>query len=448
MYGEKATLEGPERKHYKMILESTQERLWYAQAFVHLLPCPPGFKLDNGSCVCAGTYGGRVFCNQKAQEAKLVKGLWMGVYNDSYYTALCAYFEGYPDAQRLITLPNNSKELNEKLCIHNRTGFMCGECAEGYGPAVNTDYHHYVNCSKTQLASSIAKYVAYIYVPMIAFFTFLIVFDIRLADGAAVAYIIFCQLVLRSFSLDADGLIPLRFFTAHSNTIVSAYKIPYGIFNLKFLEQATPLICFSSTFHALKRLALKYCAAFFPTINIVIVVLFVKLKNYCRTVCHVKEPPKFLRQQERSIGEALLPAFVSFLVLSYSKFANVSMFLVFITPLIDEDGTVHGDKRFVYLAGQYSSTDVEYFPYLALAIFDLCTFVAIPPLLLLDYPLRGLEWIISKSRRLRRIYPMIKIHIFLDHFQGCYKHNMRFFAGLYFLSSLHHVSFAPPCCRD
>ena len=28
---------------------------------------------------------------------------------------------------------------------------------------------------------------------------------------------------------------------------------------------------------------------------------------------------------------------------------------------------------------------------------------------------------------------MIKIHIFLDHFQGCYKPNMRFFAGLYFL---------------
>lgn len=34
---------------------------------------------------------------------------------------------------------------------------------------------------------------------------------------------------------------------------------------------------------------------------------------------------------------------------------------------------------------------------------------------------------------LRRIYPNDKVHLFLNMFQGCYRTNMRFFAGLYFL---------------
>ena len=47
--------------------------------------------------------------------------------------------------------------------------------------------------------------------------------------------------------------------------------------------------------------------------------------------------------------------------------------------------------------------------------------------------MRAFEWAISRTNFLWRFYPVDKVHVLLDTFQGCYKNKMRFFAGLYFL---------------
>jgi hypothetical protein len=64
------------------------------------------------------------------------------------------------------------------------------------------------------------------------------------------------------------------------------------------------------------------------------------------------------------------------------------------------------------------------------------TFVVIPPILLLDYPLRMLERLLRQCPLLWKLYPSGKIHILLDAFQGCYKDRYRWFAGLYFIFRL------------
>jgi hypothetical protein len=70
------------------------------------------------------------------------------------------------------------------------------------------------------------------------------------------------------------------------------------------------------------------------------------------------------------------------------------------------------------------------------AVLVFLTIVAVPPLLLFDYPLRIFEKIIGKINCLQRYYPKAKIHVLLDTFQGCYKDRYRWFAGLYFLFRL------------
>ena len=132
----------------------------------------------------------------------------------------------------------------------------------------------------------------------------------------------------------------------------------------------------------------------------------------------------FFRKWSRRIGNALLPSFASFLLLSYTKFSITSSSLV---RYIELDG-----ERRLYFAAQYRIDDSRYFQFIPGALI-LCTFVAITPILLLDLPLRGIEWIVGKSVFLTRIYPSTEIHILLDTFQGCYKKNARFFAGIYFL---------------
>lgn len=440
VYGE-TSVNGQENSTYHMMLESTGQRVWYADVYVDLQRCPPGYTFKDDMCMCGGNYGGTVICNIKAKEVHLSKHLWMGLYNDSYYTIECPPKHCLSSGKsRFITLPNSSDALSKEICTPNRKGFMCSECSEGYGPAVNSETFDCVNCTDINLTANIAKYVASIYLPLVVLFTILIVFDVRLTTGPANSFILYCQVVSSAtFGLDADGRITLQQFSTHYRKYDSAYKFPYGIFNLEFIENYIPSLCLSSSINTLMVLCLDYCVAILPLIMIIVVLTIIELKGRCCSVREISLAPKsynFLQSKIRNIGAALLPAFASFLLLSYTKFSTVSTYIVATRSLIDENGDMLRQPQFVYLAGQYKSTDEEYQPYFVTAIVVFCTFVAIPPLLLLDYPLRAVEWVILKSRHIRRIYPTVKIRIFLDTFQGCYRKNMRFFAGIYFLFRL------------
>ena len=137
-----------------------------------------------------------------------------------------------------------------------------------------------------------------------------------------------------------------------------------------------------------------------------------------------------------AIGDALIPAFATFILLSYTKFSLTSSFLSVQQSFHDANGTTVGEER-AYFAGQYSVHEWKYIVFYYMpAILVFLTFVAIPPLLLLDYPLRWFEMALRKVPRLWRHYPKDKMYIIIDAFQGCYKNKWRFFAGLYFIFRL------------
>ena len=430
IYGEKTAVLGLERSSYFISLDSVGERRWYADVVIDLLPCPPGFKAaEDGVCICSNTYAGSLSCNFKAKEAHLSINAWMGLHNDSYYTAPCPpkYCKTYTSSERFVRLPNSSEALSERLCAPHRTGVMCGECTKNYGPAINLETFECVNCTDINLAANIAKYVASSYIPLVTLFMILILFDLRLTTGPANAFILYCQVASSTF-------IPNSIQSCYD----AIYQAPYGIFNLNFVENYIPPICFSAKFNTLTILLLDYLVALSPLMLILLVLLLLKVQE--RTCCNVRKISygysKLLRNKGRSIGEALLPAFASFLLLSYTKFSTISAYIMATRFLTDEDGNRLDQPQLVYLAGQFTSNDGDYYPYFVTALFVFCTFVAIPPLLLLDFPLRALEWLVSKSRHFERIYPSIRIHILLETFQGCYRKNMRFFAGLYFIFRL------------
>ena len=78
-----------------------------------------------------------------------------------------------------------------------------------------------------------------------------------------------------------------------------------------------------------------------------------------------------------------------------------------------------GDRP--YFAGQHRFSDLSYIlPNVIPACIVLVTFIAIPPILLLDYPMRWIESAIFKSPALTRWYPKVGIGIVLDAFQGCF----------------------------
>ena len=436
-------------KNFTLILNTAGNRVWYVNMTVELEQCPPGFhtssETSNGTCRCLNLnsplplFGGALKCNSSSISAILQNTYWIGVLNQTPVVGHCPPGFCYADPKKVFhDLPPSVSHLNSSTCERlNRRDILCGECLPGYGPAVNSETYECIQCNNTNIAVNAIKYVLSVYLPLFALFTVIIVFNIRLTTGPANAFILYSQVIASTFDLGADGQIPL-YLIPESDRLVKAYSIPYGIFNLEFLESVIKPLCLGTSLNALDIIHLEYLVALFPLLMIIFVVVFIQLKSCCRVnCCRLPRARAWLGlNRQWRIGEGLTHAFAAFVLLSYTKFSLTSSYLVTTQPLVDVHGRYLRPHR-VYYNGHYAADSQEYvLKYYLPACIVFATFVAIPPLLLLDYPMKCFEACIRKVRCLRRLYPAVKVQILFDTFQGCYKNNMRFFAGLYLIFRL------------
>ena len=423
--------------------------------------CPPGLTVpantaSNDTCQCPGpdSYGGQVKCsivqdgNDYNDEVDVRNGIWIGNISDSNLTLFvgdCFYYCRANNKGNFYSLQNVSMaELDSYVCgVNHRTGVLCGECVEGYGPAVNTWDFSCVACNDSGIARRTVKYFFTTYVPLFFLFLAIIVFKVRLTTGLH-AFVLYAQMISSAFDVSAaEGISLNTAFSKHEiQRLLGAYYFVYGIFNLEFFSYLLKPYCLTQSFNNLDILQLQYGVALFPLIMIIAVFLFLKLnesgffsrctRRFQSQTTNTPEGEGRVRSGWR-FTDNLLHAFVAFTLLSYTKFTTSSTFILTLTTLFGEDGKpVEGSR--VYLAGQYRIDQKEYFHRYALpATIVLTIFVALPPFLLLG----PLQWfnqlVVPRVSCLQRYWPSVKVNIVLDAFQGCYKPHARFFAGLYFL---------------
>ncbi len=473
VWGESATVWGKEGDTIILNLDSVEDRVWHLEVVIELQECPPGFKnitqednendtaISQLTCTCSNLYGGVLLCDNKNFSAMLKNSNWMGQPQDSednqYLSSSCppGYCTSNPTFSHFL-LPNNSQSLEELICgSRNRKGILCGQCIDDFEPAVNSPTYECVNCTDANVVANIFKYIAIVYVPIIVIFIVIILFGVRLTSGPANAFILYSQVISSTFNLDADGQIPLVLI-AHSykNALLKAYRIPYGIFNLEFLEILMSPFCIGTGLDTLTVISLEYTVAFVPLLMIFIAIIVVKIANLINDRCTCcnrsgsnnsgtversqmfSASVAFIAKRKRSLSESLLPAFAAFLLLSYTKFSLTSAYIMNQQYLVDENGVRVPPAR-VYYSGHLDVHNEDYIiPYFIPAFVFFVIFGLIPPLLLLHYPIRIFEWCLEKIPFLWRFYPATKVHVLLDTFQGCFKIKYRFFAGLYFLFRL------------
>ena len=439
---------------FRLELDSTGQRVWHLEMNVTIKDCPPGFVptgySNSTTCNCAGNstvaYSGYLICdrgNDEQYTASLTGGHWMGQLENETLVGTCPpQFCLINATQKYDTLPQSFTELDGHLCgAQSRTGILCGSCKPGYGPAINSRSKQFtcVPCENVNTAAHVTYYILLEYVPIFILFLALIVFNVRLTTGPANAFILYSQVISSTFDLSADGQIPLGLSVSHSNSLLLAYQFPYGMFNLRFFEQFAKPFCLSSSFNTLDILVLDYVVGFFPLAMILMITFYVNLKGCCRGRCdlarHFPSCCARIKHFLPRISNSVITTFASFLLLAYSKFSLTSSYLITQHSLIDASGNSLNSR--VYYVGQYSSSDSEYIVrYFIPATIIFLLLGVLPPLLLLYYPLKWVEMCVTKVPPLRRHYPSTKIHIFLDAFQGAFKHRMRFFAGLYFIFRL------------
>ena len=460
---------GQENQNITLKLDVAGPRDWHIELPLMIEKCPPGFRLDNGSniasthdqisihtsqCECIGgkgqpyTYRGNLICDESNFTSGIRNTYWIGVVSDvSNDTLLMAeasiIYKTHAHTEFLV-LPQLHEQLDKIQCESlNSTGPLCGKCLDGYATAVNSPSYKCVLCASnsTNLPLNIFAYISLTYIPHLVLFLFIIYFDIRVMSGPAVGFILYAQLVGAGLFDLGNGNLSYTNSGDIPPKLEKAYQIVYGIFNLDSLSQLMDPFCVNVNFSALDVISLDFAIAVFPLCLIIVIRLILRLKSIKfrdrRKGIRDTTTVDALQSVEKVRGKTLLHPFIAFMYLSYTKFSITSAKLLATTQLFDENGKGF-NPRLVYYAGQYTFNNPHYFfPYGLIALLVLIFFAALLPLLLLG-PFQFIDWLIDKPRfeGFRRYWPSIRVHIFLDAFQGCYKPNRRYFAGIYFLFRL------------
>jgi hypothetical protein len=178
---------------------STTQPLYAIEYFmpIMLLPCSPGFFFDavTESCKCSAdsqphSYPAIVKCNELGAFIK--SNYWIGYYpsgenhSDHLYTAFFpSPFETYTTLQ---ILPNSSNDLSDFVCGNTREGVLCGACKMGYSALYHSKE---MVCRQNTMSCKIGViiYLLSEILPVILFFTFVMMFGINFSSGSLNGFI-------------------------------------------------------------------------------------------------------------------------------------------------------------------------------------------------------------------------------------------------------------------
>lgn len=458
-------LTGKENSSVNLELQSSESRPHQLTMDVKLLPCPPGFHFDVpgvnhanksylGTCTCTAMYSfqNKLNCSTSSFRAQIPWNFWIGMDPTGQREGKLVmselpnvYSEQNFENIYYFTLPESYDKLDEKICgVRNRTGTICGKCKENHSTSINSYDYSCTPCGDgTDFAKNIFIFFLFAYVPYFIILVAIAYFKLKFTSSATNGFILFAQLICIDI-FNINGSSRISFDTIGLN---KAYLFVYGLFNFNSFANVMRPFCIHRNFTALDVLCLEYTLAGLPLVIILLTYLLVRLRNIkflcCKkrqisvqaSVFHTRLRQGGQRNKKNKEG-SLVHALVAFILLSYTKFSLVSMKVLTTQKLFDEEGNYLNGER-IYFAGHLAFSSREYLlPYGLIAI-SVMVLVIIPPLFLLGIP-QLVDQLLDKERFscFRKVWPSVTLHIFLDAFQGFYKPNRRFFAGIYFIFRL------------
>ena len=384
-----------------------------------LQDCPPGYILNNGKCICrASTYYGLLNCDP---EAHIRYGVWMGSCDDpDLCTAdcpigFCSYNTTDSTTSLYHPLPMNVNKLEEAICSRTRTGIVCGQCIANHSVYYNSWFYYCGredNCSLGPL-----YFILSTIAPLTALFLVITLLDANFASDWN-GFLLFTQVVHNSY-VYGNGTIRLPYLQFQ---ILGWLLYIYGVFNLEFFQTNETAFCIWKGANVMDIMMVKLGSICFA---LGLVLLTVCVLNQHRIVRHF---PCLLRRRYSVVN-----GISAFFILCYAQCVNTCFTVLVSTCVFDKDHNCL--KRVVLHSGDMEPFKGDHLKYAMIAMVFLFFIVAIPPILLLFYPLffRLLGLCnLSESWFAIRLWRMMPIQL-LDSVQSPFRDNCRFFAGLYFL---------------
>ncbi len=444
-------------------LVSTGYILYEMNIEVTTLPCPPGHGIVSQTIstgidrnkivqICACYNNWKIFfhgilCRNDYDEfkASLRYGYWAGYVGEdslpllngrespsNFFTSVCPLEYCLDNcvnesclSSRFIPTDSDVVVIDKFMCGERRTGILCGKCRENHSVFFHSLKY---NCFPDRLCHlGWLFYILSELVPVTALFLLVIAFNISFTKGAVYGFMFFAQtidLLLINFNYSISGSL----YGNKTRWSFQIYQLVYRFFNLDFFGLDYLSFCLWSNASALDMSVFKYVTILYFFLLVIISRILMK------RLCISRFIPEWLNRGESCVVQGL-PAF---LALSYTQCVLVSFQLLFAFRL---HGINHkpSENLHVFLDGSITFFSRAHLPYAIPALLCLFTFVLLPPLILLWYPLA--KQVLAKcglvEMRLVSVFDYVlrinQLKPVIDCFQSSFKDHCRYFAGLYFV---------------
>ena len=412
---------------------------------IELAPCPPGYIINDhsSSCVCSAsqsnkslTYRGIVGCIENKGVA--ISGYWVGyilsnenekpnqmnLYTTGCPFGFCRYFYVEAGNGRIkqdygLAEIASRDEMDKAVCTLNRHGTMCSQCKEGYSVYFHSDTN---KCGENSLCPmGFLLYLLSEIIPITGLFFIIVYFDINLTTGLAYSFVFMAQL-LETMVVSVNGAVEFK-----PTIIRSIYNVLYSMLNLEFFDIDELSFCLWKGASTLDIIIIKYISFIYAILLIFGFVYF--FRHY---TCGLKGRSCCKNIFSFSVVQGL----TTFLVISYFQCSHISVLLLIRESPHGIGGTVY--KDIVFWDGSLEYFSPQHLWYAIPALISLIIFIIPFPLILtFDGLLLKVEGKLAiRFAFIRRLMPWTAIHYklkpLLDSFQGPFKDQYRFFAGLYF----------------
>ena len=369
-------------------------------------------------------------------------GTFVGSCHNNYPPADYLYVDNGGD-DRYITLPSNANHstLNKYMCGNlNRTGMICSQCIEGYGPTV---LQVGFTCAKCEWYG-IPLYILLEFGPLTLIFIVLLVFPINITSAPMSCFVMYCQLV--STILAYDQIISRAINSQSQAASILFYAIGTlsNIWNLDFTTflYFIPPICISSNIKNIHVVLLKYASAAYPLVLISITYIFVELHaRNNKVIVWLWRPFHRCTVRTKRVWDpkkSVVDVFASFILLSYSKLLLLS-FLSLANTNIENMPLNPSVSIPRYHVLQFDTTVTflgrEHIPVLLFAILVLILFIILPVFLLCCYSMKWFKKCLNTCKPTRN---WIALNMFVEKFQQDYcdglnehHYDLRSFSGMY-----------------
>ena len=424
-------------------LETDTDYQISATVQINLLNCPPGFmySIDKEQCECLVNHTHQnpaiSGCELTSFKSYFDRFYWIGYESDDAVELLispCPYrycYEDHISQGQLLPRVANKTTLDKFVCGNRkRTGLLCGQCIEGYSVALNSPTFTCERC-KIPYLGILYLLLSYI-IPVSALFYIIMSYNIRMTTGPIGAYLFFSQIISSQYRFAFDYSVKATSdeTLATSNIIITIYSIS----NLQFFQHDVFSYCLFPNAGTVDIFAFNLLLSFYP---VLLVLVYFLLRRYC--TC------KWKCYQKLGLStKSVIHGVNAFLVLCFAKI-NVLAFGILKSAGISYISGINFEKV-VYLQGSFKYFGhALYDVYAVASLFTIVTVISIPTLILVFHPImigvaRYFEW--GETKYVVFINKLLFIHKLkpvLDSFQGDYKDNLSFFAGLH--SFLYRIIF-------